>query len=34
MEDFYEQLKKRVFALWEEERLLSGRIEIRALQGC
>ena len=30
MDDFYEQLKKRVFALWKEEGLLSERIRIRA----
>ena len=30
MDDFYEQLKERVFALWREEGLLSEKIEIRA----
>ena len=30
MDDFYEQLKKRVFALWKEEGLLSEKIQIRA----
>jgi uncharacterized protein (DUF4213/DUF364 family) len=30
MDDFYEQLKERVFELWKEEGLLSEKIEIRA----
>jgi len=30
MEDFYEQLKERVFGLWKEEGFLSEKIEIRA----
>ncbi len=30
MDDFYEQLKKRVFELWKEEGLLSEKIQIRA----
>lgn len=30
MDDFYEQLKRRVFDLWKEEGLLAERIEIRA----
>jgi len=30
MNDFYEQLKERVFGLWKEEGLLSEKIEIRA----
>ena len=30
MDDFYEQLKERVFALWKEEGLLSEKIHIRA----
>ena len=30
MDDFYEQLKERVFALWKEEGLLSEKIQIRA----
>ena len=30
MDVFYEQLKKRVFALWKEEGLLSKKIQIRA----
>jgi len=30
MDDFYEQLKKRVFELWRDEGLLSERIQVRA----
>jgi hypothetical protein len=30
MDDFYEQLKRRVFDLWKEEGLLSEKIQIRA----
>ena len=32
MDDFYEQLKKRVFDLRKEEGLLSEKIQIRALR--
>lgn len=34
MDDFYEQLKKRVFDFWKYERLLSEKIQIQALHGC